>query len=53
MLSIRLIGTPAEVAEVALALRDAYGITAVSGLRPSRRNPAHVCLYLEVNGEQQ
>ncbi|WP_406319138.1 hypothetical protein OHA77_17690 [Streptosporangium sp. NBC_01639] len=48
MIGIRLIGTPAEVAEAALIVREAFIVTGFRGPYPSRHTSAHVRLYLEV-----
>ncbi|GAA5045538.1 hypothetical protein HNP84_002605 [Thermocatellispora tengchongensis] len=45
-MNVRLIGEPAEVTAVALALRAVFTIDAARGPYPSRRDPAHVRLYL-------
>ncbi|MDP9847998.1 hypothetical protein [Streptosporangium lutulentum] len=47
-MKIRLIGTPFEVADACLSIRALAIITAFHGPYPARRDPAHVCLYLEV-----
>ncbi|WP_181019997.1 hypothetical protein [Nonomuraea typhae] len=47
-MNIRLIGTPAEVAEVLLSLRDRLTIESVSAPYQSRRDPYSVRVYVEV-----
>ena len=48
MLSIRLSGTAAEVAEAVLTLTDTFPIAAIKGLCPSVAAQASVRVYLEV-----
>ncbi|GIH81187.1 hypothetical protein [Planobispora longispora] len=46
MLSIRLTGTPAEVADAVLTLRETFPIAAVKGLCPTV--PAEPCIRVYV-----
>lgn len=46
--SVRLIGEPDDVAQVADVIRAALAISSESRLYPSRRDSSHVRLYLEV-----
>lgn len=49
MLSIRLSGTPAEVAEAVLRLTDTFPIAAIKGLCPTApAAQAAIRVYLEV-----
>ncbi|WP_162795789.1 hypothetical protein [Nonomuraea lactucae] len=48
MLSIRLTGTPAEVADAVLTLRETFCITAIKGLCPSAPTQPKVRVYVEV-----
>ncbi|MEV0236110.1 hypothetical protein [Nonomuraea sp. NPDC050786] len=47
-LSIRLTGTPGEVADAVLTLREAFSVTAIKGLCPSVPAQANVRVYVEV-----
>jgi hypothetical protein len=49
MLSIRLSGSPAEVADAVLSLRELFDIAAINGLCPTSPVPSNVRVYLEVN----
>ncbi|MGV9386093.1 hypothetical protein ACWDRB_60530 [Nonomuraea sp. NPDC003707] len=49
MLSIRLVGAPAEVADAVLTLREAFSITAIRGLCPSVPNQSSVRVYIEAD----
>ncbi|MCA2227384.1 hypothetical protein [Nonomuraea aurantiaca] len=48
MLSIRLTGTPAEVADAVLTLRETFCIAAIKGLCPSAPAQPSVRVYVEV-----
>ncbi|MEW1837507.1 hypothetical protein AB0392_06070 [Nonomuraea angiospora] len=48
MLSIRLIGTPGEVADAVLTLRETFSVTAIKGLLPSAPAQPRVRVYVEV-----
>lgn len=46
--SVRLIGEPDDVAQVADVIRATLAISCESRLYPTRRDSSHVRLYLEV-----
>ncbi|MGW3351736.1 hypothetical protein ACWDA3_51290 [Nonomuraea rubra] len=48
MLSIRLTGTPGDVADAVLALRETFSVTAIRGLCPSAPVQPEVRVYVEV-----
>ncbi|MFF4198277.1 hypothetical protein [Nonomuraea sp. NPDC001831] len=50
MLSIRLVGEPAEVADAVLTLCETFSITAIKGLCPSAPMQPSVRVYVEVDG---
>ncbi|GAA2803392.1 hypothetical protein [Nonomuraea dietziae] len=51
MLSIRLSGTPAEVADAVLTLREAFPITAIKGLCSAIPAQSSVRVYVEVGDD--
>ncbi|MFI6910480.1 hypothetical protein ACIBKY_55185 [Nonomuraea sp. NPDC050394] len=49
MLSIRLVGAPAEVADAVLTLRETFSITAIKGLCSAVPQQSSVRVYVEVD----
>ncbi|WP_157249695.1 hypothetical protein [Nonomuraea typhae] len=49
MLSIRLIGAPAEVADAVMTLHETFSITDVKGLFSAAPAQSSVRVYVEVN----
>ncbi|MEO3869552.1 hypothetical protein ABGB18_12035 [Nonomuraea sp. B12E4] len=49
MLSIRLVGAPADVADAVLTLRETFSVTAIKGLCPSAPKQSSVRVYVEVD----
>ncbi|MER6514902.1 hypothetical protein ABT158_49405 [Nonomuraea sp. NPDC001636] len=49
MVSIRLVGAPAEVADAVLTLHETFSVTAIKGLCPSAPTQTNVRVYVEVN----